>query len=256
VKGRTREERAIVAAAERRMRGWSLAQEIAEAAVGKGGTGEPDDGLGHYITISRQAGAGGSRIAEMVGEKLGWDVLDKNLVDSVAKQFHLSREALKLVDETTWNWAYDLLGPWLDRQVISHEKYVVSIKKMILAAARRGNMVLVGRGAQFLLPRGHGLSVRIIASEQYRVRQTMEEYSLKEPEAKQLVAAADRGRKDFVARFFHQDVADSQLYDLLIKVDSFGPQATADQIVAAWRHHQTARRQATPHPAAVAVAQG
>jgi cytidylate kinase len=246
MKGRMREEPAIVAVAERRMRGWSLAQEIADAAAEKRGIAEPHVRLGNYITISRQAGAGGSRIAELVGRKLGWDVLDKNLVDCVAQQFQLSREALKLVDETTWNWAYDLLGPWLDRQIIPHEKYVVGIRQMIVAAARRGNMVIVGRGGQFFLPTGHGLAVRIIASEQYRVRQTMEEYSLDEAKAKQLVAAADRGRKEFVARFFHHDVADPHLYDLVIKADSFGPDATADQIVAAWGHRQATRHAAVP----------
>jgi cytidylate kinase len=117
---------------------------------------------------------------------------------------------------------------------------------MVVAAARRGNMVIVGRGGQFLLPPGRGLAVRIIASEPYRVRQTMEEYSVDEAKAKQLVAAADRGRKEFVARFFHRDLADPQLYDLVIKVDAFGPEATAQQIVAAWGQRRTARHAAVP----------
>jgi len=248
MKEQTREEPRILAAAERQMRAWSLAQEIAEGTV-RSHRFDPMHGrLGDYISISREAGAGGSAIGEALGQRLGWEVLDKNLLDCVAERFHLSRPMLELVDETVSNWAYDILGPWLDHQIVTHEKYMVHLARVVVAAARRGKVVLVGRGGQFLLPRDQGLAVRIIASEKYRVRRIMEKYALGEAQAKQFVTTLDRGRREFVGRFFRRDVDDPHLYDLVINVDFLGPEAAVEEILAAWQQVEARRREA-PMPA-------
>jgi len=248
MKDHTREEPRVSAAAERQMRAWSIAQEIADGAVTSHRADPPHGRLGNYISISREAGAGGSAIGDAVGQRLGWEVLDKNLLDCVAERFHLSRPMLEMVDETASNWAYDVLGPWLDRQIITHEKYVVHLARIVHAAARRGNVVLVGRGGQFLLPRDQGLAARVVASEKYRVRRIMEKYAMDEAHARQFVTALDRGRREFVSRFFRRDVADPHLYDLVINVEYLGPEAAVEQILAAWQQVE-ARRGATPVPA-------
>lgn len=122
MKEQTREEPKIVAAAERQMQAWARSQEIADR------TRRVDPGmaragrLGQFITVSREAGAGGGEIAELVGQKLGWEVLDKSLLDQMADRFGLSRPMLELVDENTADWAYDVLGAWLDRKIIPHGK--------------------------------------------------------------------------------------------------------------------------------------
>ncbi len=250
MKEHTREEPRIVAAAERQMRAWSLAQEIAEGSVKSHRFDQPHGQFGNYITLSREAGACGGEIGEAVGRRLGWEVLDKNLLDRVAQRSHLPRPMLELVDETRSNWAYDIFGPWLDRRIVPHEKYMVHLARIVLAAARRGNVVLVGRGGRFLLPREQGLAVRIIASEKYRVGRTIEKYSLSEAQARQFIAAVDRGRKELVARFFHRDVADPHLYDLVINVDLLGPDVAAEQIVAAWQQVE-ARQGAAAMPSSV-----
>jgi cytidylate kinase len=247
MKEHTREEPQILAAAEQQMRAWSLAQEIAEGTVKSHRMDQPHGRLGNYITISREAGAGGSAIGEAVGERLGWEVLDKNLLDCVAERFHLSRPMLEMVDETASNWAYDVLGPWFDHQIVTHEKYVMHLARIVLAAARRGNVVLVGRGGPFLLPRDQGLAVRVVASEKHRVRRIMEKYAMDEPQAKQFVATLDRGRREFVSRFFRRDVADPHLYDLVINVEFLGSEAAVEEILAAWEQVE-ARRSATPVP--------
>jgi cytidylate kinase len=249
MKEHTREEPHIISAAERQMRAWSLVQETVSGASPSHRVDAPHARLGNFITISREAGAGGSRIAEIAGQRLGWDVLDRNLVACVAERYHLSQPMLELVDETGSNWAYDIFGPWLDRKIIPHEKYVVHLARIVIAAARRGNVVIVGRGGAFLLPPGRGLAVRIIATEKYRVRRIMEKYAMAETQARQYIATVDRGRREFVSRFFHRDVADPHLYDLVINVDFLGPEAAAEEIVAAWGRRE-ARLQAAATPAA------
>ena len=236
MKDHTREVPKIVAAAERQMRAWSLCQEAAQRAPQSRRIDQPHAQLGEYITISREAGAGGGEIARRVGRALGWEVLDKELVERVAESSHCPRSVLELVDETQPNWAYDVLGAWLDPQIIPHVKYVVHLSRVILAAARRGNVVLVGRGASLLLPRSQGLAVRIIASEKYRLHQIVAGHGLAEAEARRYMAEVDRGRRDFVIRFFHHDITDPHLFDLVIQADRLGAQGAAEAIVAAYRH--------------------
>lgn len=235
MKDQTREEPKIVAAAERRMHAWVLNQEVTARSSQSFLLDPPHRRLGPYIAISREAGAGGSEIANLVGQTLGWEVLDKNLLDRVADQSRVSRPMLDLVDETTANWAYDILGTWLDRRLVPHEKYVVHLSRVVMAAARRGNVVLVGRGAQFMLPRGQGLAVRIVASEKHRVERVMQQSQMTEAAARQFIAQTDRGRREFVERFFRHDVTDPHLYDMVVNVDHIGPAIAAQWIVTAYR---------------------
>ena len=231
MKEQTREEPKILAAAERQMQTWVWNREHGEVAGHKPVL--PTTRKVRYITLSREAGAGASVIAAIVGRKLGWEVLDKNLLDRVADRFQLSRPMLELVDETRYNWAYDLVGVFLDPKIIPHDKYLAHLRRVIRTAARRGNVVLVGRGARFLLPSENGLAVRIIASLSYRAARVMQRLNCNEAKARQYLREVDRGRKQFVEKYFHRDIADPALYDMVFSVDHLGTAAVADLIVEA-----------------------
>lgn len=236
MKDTAREEPKIVAAAERQMRAWDLAHQIADRMFRL----DPDHGqgrkVGPYISISREAGAGGEELAQLLGQKLGWEVLDKELVDKVAEHFRLSRPMLELVDETKATWVHDVLGPWVDPKLISHEKYVVDLGRVIVSAARQGHVIFVGRGAQFILPPEAGLSVRLIASERFRVERVAVVMDSTPEQARHYIVAIDHDRREFVKRFFRRDIEDPHLYDLIISVDRVGLPAAADLIVEGCRH--------------------
>lgn len=229
----TREDPKIVAAAERRMQTWELSQRLADRAAGQTTVPPPHMRIGPYLTISREAGAGGSEIGQAVGARLGWEVLDKGLLEQVANRSHLPKETLQLVDETESSWVFDVLGPWFDRGLVPHEKYVALLARVVVAAARRGKIVFVGRGARFLLPRSGGLAVRIIAPLEYRVKRLVQQQNVDAAHARQLVDRIDRGRRDLVRRYFHQDIDDPHLYDLVVNVDQIGLSGAVEQILLA-----------------------
>jgi len=238
MKETVREEPKIVAAAERQMRAHELAEQAAERTLRADEPHQPGAKVKHFVSISREAGAGGSEVGALVGRALGWEVMDKNLLDQVAERFRLSRSMLELVDETESTWVYDVLGAWMDRKIIPHEKFVVDLGRIILAAARRGNMVVVGRGAQFLLPRPMGLAVRLIAAEKFRIERIARLMSLTPEQAKHFVVEVDRGRKEFAERYFHHNITDPHLYDLVLNTERLGMQETADIIVDVCRRRR------------------
>jgi cytidylate kinase len=232
MKTQIHEQPCILAAAERQMLTWVRREEIRDRAVLSGAGGAAAPSALQYVTISREAGAGGGAIARLVGERLGWQVFDKGLLDRMAEQFHEPRDMLDLVDETPSNWVYDVLGAWMDHRIITHDRFVAHLSRVVYKVARHGQAIFVGRGAQFLLPRKQVLAVRIMAPEKFRIQQIAQCKGLDEAAARRFVRETDEGRRDFVARFFHHDIAAPDLYDLILNVERFGPVGTAEQILA------------------------
>jgi hypothetical protein len=59
----------------------------------------------------------------------------------------------------------------------------------------------------------------------------MRRHGLTAAEARRFITQVDRGRRQFVGQFFHRNIDDPHLYDLVINVARRGPVATAAQIV-------------------------
>ena len=233
MKTQSHEEPRIVAAVERRMQNWVHSPGSRRSCPRRGGAaafGQVRPDLRRHL---REAGTDAGEIARLLGQKLAWEVLDRSLLDRVAERLHEPRTMLDMVDETHSNWAYDVLGAWMDGQIVTHEKYVACLTRVVRAAGRRGKVVFVGRGAQFLLPPKTGLAVRLVASEKYRIAKIVERQSLSETEARRFMLKTDHDRRQFVGRYFHRDVSDPHLYDLVLNVETLGPAATVEQIVAA-----------------------
>jgi hypothetical protein len=239
VKEHGREEPRIVAAAERQMHAWAMKAESEDRAVGCHGDPHSASRPIRFITISREAGAGGSEIGQLLGQRLGWKVFDRNLLDQIADRFRVCRRMLDLVDETQSSWVYDVLGTWMDCQVVAHEKYFSLLTRAVSAAAAGcDHAVFVGRGTQFLLPRRELLAVRLIASPKFRVRQLMERLHLNESDARRMMRETDTGRREFVERFLHHDVTDPHFYDLVVNVESTGRENAIAEILSALKLHE------------------
>ncbi len=141
----------VIEAAERQMQQWLRMKKARDNAAPAPSTGKLA-GIGPYLTISREAGAGGSRIARLVGEAIGWEVLDRKLLEYVAERYDTSPAVLELVDETTTNWLTEMFGNWFDPASVSQMQYVCRLSRVILMAAQAGKVIYVGRGANSCCP--------------------------------------------------------------------------------------------------------
>ncbi len=82
---------ATSALVEQQMRRWLALQDVADRPVAPRSSIEP---ASLHVSVSREAGTGGEEIAQLAGEQLGWEVLDKELVDAVAEHFQWPRHVL------------------------------------------------------------------------------------------------------------------------------------------------------------------
>ncbi|KLU05757.1 pyrimidine-ribonucleotide metabolism [Rhodopirellula islandica] len=187
--------------------------------------------LGPFITISREAGAGGSELAGLVAEKLHWDLLDNEIVDFMEQHYGTPRCLIQRVDEKHENWLSEILTSRIGGLGFSESTYTHRVSKLVLLAASHGNVVIVGRGAKYLLPPEQGLSVRVVAPLNSRIQRVMSQHDLSEKEARHWVANKDRQRQNYIRGHFHQDESDPHLYDLVLNVGIVSLEEAAEIVV-------------------------
>lgn len=161
------------------------------------------------ITISREMGSGGIPVAHKVAEKLGYQLIDGEMIIAAAEAYGLSAEAVEQADEKPPHFVDTLDSKqFLDLHLI---------ELIILEAALKGNVVIYGRGGQDLLKDVNSvLRTRIIAPFEDRVERWAEREWLDPDRARYLVRKSDQQRAGFIKYYFDRDWDDSVHYDLVI----------------------------------------
>ncbi|MCP4545758.1 MAG: cytidylate kinase-like family protein [bacterium] len=107
--------------------------------------------------------------------------------------------------------------------------------QIIVLAAREQRTVFVGRGAQFVLPRQKGLTVRLIAPMAQRIERIMERHGFDSKRAQEYLDEADRAPRVLIERYSRRDVEDPSVRDLVINLEHVDHQEAADLIVDLYR---------------------
>lgn len=177
---------------------------------------------GPYVTISREAESGGTEIARRLAERLGWSVLDRELVNKLAQRLELEPRLLELMDETRVGWFSETLLNLFNSRLVLQGSYVSMLSRVIALAAFDGRVIIVGRGANLVLPPDDGIRVRVVAPRALRLAALAEREGLDRKEAAIRLDEIDTSRVEFIRRQFHADVRDATLYDLVIDSARFG----------------------------------
>lgn len=211
---------------------WQELRQHLEEVSRDGGQGA---GRGTSVAVSRQAGAGGEVVARAVGAALGWQVLDRELLDFLAEQVQESPDALRLLDETAASWFDQSLFNLMRPHLLSQDEYVARLVRIVLLSVSQRPAVVVGRGAHVFLPRDWGLAVRLVAPHADRVARVEREQGLDHRAAERWVTSTDHDREAFVRRHFHQDPGDLTAFDLVVNTQTLGVEGAAEVIVGAAR---------------------
>lgn len=190
------------------------------------------------VTISRRMGSGARVIAAKLAEELGWSLWDKELLNAIAEDADVSRKVVESFDEKTISelelFARGALGDYESSGFL----YPVHLAKAVGAIARHGNAIILGRGANFILP--DALNIRIDASDDLRIHNMMNYENLTHDEAARKIHESDREREHFIARVFGKERVEHSHYDLIIWMDEFTNDDAVDIIkvaLKAWCRH-------------------
>lgn len=185
------------------------------------------------ITISREYGAGGARIAVKICDRLGtnWQVWDKEIIDAVAESTQTRAQMVESLDEHAMSWLQELCRTILNSHVLETHAYYRHLAQVVLALAHQGNKIIIGRGANFLLPQA--LNIRLRAAMDFRIRNIMEFEHISHEEAERKIRHIDHERMEFTRQVFSHDIDDAAGYDMIIRTDNLGLDPTVSAIIAA-----------------------
>lgn len=196
----------------------------------KSGPGiDPKKGRFPFVAISRQAGAGGHALATLLVEKIqaihaeplfrGWQLCDQELCQMVAQDPKLKDMVESLRRTEYHSHAEDIIAQFIYGGA-SQDLVIKKMFQLMRTFALHGKVVLVGRGSSFLtrdLPLG--IHVRLEASMESRVKRMMSAFDLTEKKARETVEEKDKAKAELAKTFFHKDVRDPLLYDMIWNTD-------------------------------------
>ena len=185
------------------------------------------------MIISREKGAGGNTIARLVGERLGWQVFNNEIVDEIAKKAHVRRQLIESLDERNRETIQDKVGELLNHQQIGTSGYLGFLKQVVLTLGHQGDVVIVGHGARFILPKQFGLCVRMVAPIETRIQRIADKAHSSSEVARVEVEKTDRERVKAVHHHFGQDVTDPLSHDIIINTAAINVEAAAEIVLTA-----------------------
>jgi hypothetical protein len=189
--------------------------------------------LGLTIAISREAGARGGSIARRVGRKLGWQVYTQELLEFLCANESARSHVLADVPAESASWADGQLGRLRREKILNAGIELGEMPRLILTLAAHGGVVLVGRGAGYLLPRETTVHVRVVAPVEERVAYMAQWLRLPREEAAVQVRERDDKRAEFLLHSFNRRVGDQQDYDLVLNSFLLGEELCAELVLAA-----------------------
>jgi cytidylate kinase len=178
------------------------------------------------ITIEREYGCGGGKIAAQLAGHLGWKLWDQLLTEEIARLAHVHPSAVRRCDERMdsrfyrmakvfWRGSYERTSP-LGDQAFDTDRMVSMMQDITGRISEEGNAVVVGRGAPyFLRERSDAFHVFLYAPRAEKIRRLQADGS-SETEAQDLVDMVDRERIAFVKHYFNADWPTRSLYHLML----------------------------------------
>lgn len=205
------------------------------------------------ITVARQLGSFGDRIAAKVAEELGYEYVDKRLVEEIASitdttpdeveaydekgegrvQYFLKRllvpevcpgsfplSAAAYASELGLEFAYVSEVDPGEPAYLDRGTYQLLITTLVQDFGQTGRAVIVGRASQVILAEHPAAChVKIVAPFELRCQRVVESQGVDADGARKLVEQHDQWRHDYMRNYQHADWDDPLLYHLTINTE-------------------------------------
>ena len=150
---------------------WQLVeQQLAKWNLMKSERKQETAEAGSVITISREAGCGATQIVQRLAEILGMDLMGGKIIQMVAESAEMGDKVVRSLDEKDVSLRDDWINSIFETRHLWPDQYLFHLTKVIGTIGRHGNAIILGRGANFVLPQAKTFSVRIIAPEAVKIK--------------------------------------------------------------------------------------
>lgn len=177
------------------------------------------------ITIAREHGAWTRAASARLAERLNAILLTKEELEKRLTDAGMKSKLFQRYDERKPGF-FSSFSP-------EQDIYLLYLKTTMLQAAKEGNVVVLGRGANLLLgDLPNCLRVRLVAPEDIRIKNIQEEYGYDEETANRVVHKCDADRAGFCHFHFNAEWNDAALYDLVINTEKISEDELVDLLAS------------------------
>ena len=184
---------------------------------------------GPLITISREVGCNGVKLAHKIAERLNnrhlgpeWRVLSKEVFFESAKELGMDPEKVKRVFKYSDGHAFnDILSAFGTKKFKSERKVIKTVNEVIRSFAEEGFCIIVGRAGHIIAHDIHNaLHLRLVAPCEYRIKTIMDNNHLNREEAIEFIKKVETERKAF-RKAIRKESPENDMFDLCINRASF-----------------------------------
>ena len=196
------------------------------------------------VTVSRQYGAGGRRVAPALAEALGYRFVDREIVEEAARRLNVDPRLAADRDERTPALVEEI-GMALAQGTpefgftpvqVGDRQLAEATRAVIESLAEAGGFVILGRGGQAILRgRADVAHLWLVAELRDRVRRVAESQGIDERAAGELCQRVDAERAAYVSKYHRSDIHDPLLYDLVLNATTLGIEGALDAALSACR---------------------
>jgi cytidylate kinase len=195
------------------------------------------------VTVAREYGSGGAAIAARLAARLGYQLLDRALIERIAEVTRVDPDLVGKLDEHVDPWArrighalwyggFEAVAVVDENDVVDSDRVAALSARIVEEAASAGGCVIVGRGGQCLLRgRGDVFHVFVYAPREERVRRLRARFG-PGADIELALEETDRERSAYIRRHFGADWLDRRLYHLMVNA-ALGEEAAVSAILAA-----------------------
>jgi cytidylate kinase len=194
------------------------------------------------ITISRQFGAGGISLGKMVADALGYTFADSDIIQRVAKEANVSTNWVESFEKEAGSklsrfissmvskrWVDRVLGD--ERGYLDEQIYLDYLVLIIAQFADEGNVVILGRGSQYILnDHPDAFHILLVDELENRIKFMMSRYEMPRKKAERMVENEDRRRINLYKRLGKSDFESPLLYHLVLNMGKTDLETARDMI--------------------------
>ena len=184
------------------------------------------------VAIGREHGSGGHYIAQMISRALGVRLYDKKSIEAEVVDQGYSPEIISQMDERPVNF-------FTSRRIGKYSNSIeVNVAERTFAmlrekAAAGESFLIIGRcGEQVLKDNPNMISVFICGDPDFKLARVMEKMGLDADQAIDEIKSVDRSRKNYHNYYCNTKWGDARGYDMTIKSNVLGCEATAEMLVS------------------------
>jgi hypothetical protein len=175
------------------------------------------------VAFSHEPGAQGPELARLVAERLGYALFDRALVEEIVRDQGIQKQLVETLDEHVRSLVERFVLGGFRRPGFSEGDYLESLSRVVHTLAGRGGVVLLGRGAPYLLSPAEALRVLVVAPIEARQARLGPERWKQDEER----------RREYLRHHFGVDHDDSARFDLAVNTETLGLEEAARLVAEA-----------------------